>query len=178
MTRTAGATTSSLETEEFLSDDSDQLVRRFVLYDIVSGLSSSSDGTPDVIRYATNISLEVSLSDSYRMIYSPVLTIAYGEVLPSTFPASSDTNDDLQIKDVGVSASIGGTPSRQYTAWTWMFSTSNYSVGASPSVYVVFTSYSTFNWYPSPWEFCGLRYVWDESYDPLRIVNIGASSYV
>lgn len=102
-----GSTTINSLEPELLCDNRDQLVRRFMLYDIVSGYSSSSDGTPDVIRYATNITLEVSLSDSYRIIYSPVLTIAYGEVLPSTFPADAATNDDLQIEDVGVSAQVG-----------------------------------------------------------------------
>ena len=56
------------------------MVRRFFLYDAVSGVEAGNN-KPSVIRYASFINLEVSLDDTrQRKIYNPVLTIQYSEV--------------------------------------------------------------------------------------------------
>ena len=68
-----------------LCDATDVLVRRFFLVDLISGLGigSQSDALPNVIRYASQISLEVSqIKGNGRNIYPPVLTIQYTEIAP------------------------------------------------------------------------------------------------
>jgi meckelin len=69
----------------FLCDDTDLLVKRFFLSDIVSGISDSAED-PEVIRYASKITLETSISDSINgIIYSPVLSITYAESSTDTW---------------------------------------------------------------------------------------------
>ena len=72
-----------------LCDSGDVLVRRFFLYDIVSGVTSiNSDNSAnvEVIRYASEILLEASLvTNKFARIYAPVLTITYTEVKPATW---------------------------------------------------------------------------------------------
>ena len=74
-----------------LCDGTDVLVRRFFLVDLISGLTadSATGGLPQVMRYASQISLEVSQRTSNSgTIYPPVLTIQYTEVQP---PGKSTT---------------------------------------------------------------------------------------
>jgi meckelin len=106
VTLDGGSTTSNTLSPELLCDGDDVLVRRFFLYDIVSGFSSTSGDTPDVIRYAQNITIEMALSETYRVISNPVLTIQFGEALPSEFPAAESTNDDLEIADTGANTQV------------------------------------------------------------------------
>ena len=65
----------------FLCDSGDNVVRRFFLTDIISGMSTTStDGNPQVMRYASYMMLETSLSPtSFAHIFAPVLTIYYNE---------------------------------------------------------------------------------------------------
>ena len=66
-----------------LCDTGDVLVRRFYLFDSISGLSTGSTGLPVVMRYASSIILEVSqVKGGVRSIYPPVLTVQYTEVSP------------------------------------------------------------------------------------------------
>eukprot|EP01032_Pedospumella_encystans_P014840 gene14840-17019_t len=81
---------------EPLCDTGDVLTRRFFLYDTLSGISSiNSDNTAniEVIRYASDISLELSLvTNKFARIYAPVLTITYEESKPANwknFPVST-----------------------------------------------------------------------------------------
>lgn len=80
-----------------LCDVGDVLVKRFMLVDVVSGVSSiNSDNSPnvEVIRYASFISLEASLmTDKFARIYAPVLTITYTEDKPAAWQR-------LETKDV------------------------------------------------------------------------------
>ena len=101
-----GSTTINKLTPAHLCDKQDSLVRRFFLFDTVSGISSTSGSTPDVIRYAANITLEMALSeDEYRIPNTPVLTLYFGESETSTWPTASTTNDDLEISDTASSSS-------------------------------------------------------------------------
>lgn len=72
-----------------LCDVGDVLVKRFMLYDIVSGVSSiNADNTPnvEVVRYAAYISIEASLvTNKFARIYAPVLTITYNEDKPASW---------------------------------------------------------------------------------------------
>lgn len=70
-------------------DASDVLVRRFVLFDIVSGLTAASPSQPSVVRYASNVTLTVEIQRSPpSRIYPPVLTIKYAEANPSAWSSS------------------------------------------------------------------------------------------
>jgi meckelin len=65
-----------------LCAETDVLTRRFTLIDIVSGLSSTSQTTPEIIRYAKDITVEVSLSKENYGIFSPILSIYYDIARP------------------------------------------------------------------------------------------------
>ena len=66
-----------------LCDVRDQLVRRFYLYDIVSGIGALNTD-PTVVRYASYISLQTfRVSNTQRGIYPPALTIIYSETKPA-----------------------------------------------------------------------------------------------
>jgi hypothetical protein len=60
------------------------LVRRFFLYDTISGISSSSDGNykdkspPAVVRFANSVKIKIDLdpSDNER-IFPPYLEVSY-----------------------------------------------------------------------------------------------------
>lgn len=75
----------------------DILVRRFFLFDIVSGLTSASATVPQVMRFASDITLEVQISDNFRKIKAPILTIQYQESIPATWAAYIPTNDEGSI---------------------------------------------------------------------------------
>lgn len=81
-------------------DASDMLVRRFMLFDMVSGMTSaSSPGSPAVMRYASDIILETQISANYRTIKAPVLTIQYQESVPAswtTYYAASSTGPSIK----------------------------------------------------------------------------------
>jgi meckelin len=70
-----------------LCDTDDIIVKRFFLWDIVSGVTevnSRGGKTVETIRYADYISLEASLvTNKFARIYPPVLTIRYREVNPA-----------------------------------------------------------------------------------------------
>jgi meckelin len=82
-----------------LCDSSDVFVRRFFLFDRVSGISSSSIATsergpsqafisylPDVIRYASYLRLSIQLDpDNTGRILAPILTIDYSETNPGSW---------------------------------------------------------------------------------------------
>lgn len=92
-----------------LCEETDVLVRRFVLFDRVSGISAASSISsplnannptatyvPDILRYATTISLQVALtSDTSGHIYSPVLTIEYKEVPSGSWASDLSTSNTL-----------------------------------------------------------------------------------
>lgn len=81
-----GARTNNLVPRRVLCDEKDVLVRRFFLYDIVSGVSTASPSSPSVIRYASNISLTFQIRpDQSNAPLAPVLTIQYAEVRPSSW---------------------------------------------------------------------------------------------
>lgn len=65
----------------FLCDAGDNVVRRFFLTDIISGMSTTStNGNPQVMRYASYMMLETALSPTaFGKIFAPVLTIYYNE---------------------------------------------------------------------------------------------------
>lgn len=69
-----------------LCNEQDFLVRRFFLFDRVSGISSSSN-IPEVFRVASVIRLDVMINGNTN-IYAPVLTIEYQEVIPSLWSSS------------------------------------------------------------------------------------------
>lgn len=74
---------------KFLCDTTDILVRRFVLYDVISGLNANQ-ALPAVVRYASSISLEGSLRITFSPhMYAPVLTINYTESVPSSWYGST-----------------------------------------------------------------------------------------
>ena len=90
-----------------LCDADDILVRRFFLYDIVSGIQTGSGnyrGTgkiaPAVLRYAKTISLDISLVEEKQpLIYAPVLTIEYGEfVNPATIGTSTTMPYTVEVR--------------------------------------------------------------------------------
>lgn len=88
-----GATSSKpnkLNPSKNLCDSGDVLVRRFYLFDVVSGLSTGSTGLPVVMRYASNIILEVSqVKGGVRNVYPPVLTLQYTEISPPAIGSSA-----------------------------------------------------------------------------------------
>jgi len=81
------------KTPTFLCNSNDVLVRRFFLHDIVSGIGSADPSgqksdTPQIIRYASSITLEVGLqSSSSRYIYPPIITINYATTKPAQWSA-------------------------------------------------------------------------------------------
>ncbi|RYH14239.1 hypothetical protein EON65_33915 [archaeon] len=87
----------SITTDVALCTSSDVFVRRFFLFDVVSGVSSINS-YPEVIRYASYISLTVSIVDGKQTsIYPPVLTIEYSESsLDSWLPISPTSSTGLQ----------------------------------------------------------------------------------
>ena len=74
-----------------LCENSDVLVRRFFLYDVVSGIDvATQQTTPKVVRYADHMILAVNIQeDNPERITSPVLTINYKEVSTSNIAAPS-----------------------------------------------------------------------------------------
>lgn len=88
-----------------LCDPTNVLVKRFFLIDLVSGLSSSSTSTsttsagstsnilPIVMRYASQITLEVSKQVQNQIkIFPPVLTITYTEITPPILTSTSTSS--------------------------------------------------------------------------------------
>lgn len=91
-----GVTVNKKDTK-FLCDGTDVLVRRFFLYDIVSGLTSTTtlSSTLAVMRYASSITLETGLQTGRNsLIYPTVMTIEYSTVQPPALTAgtASDTS--------------------------------------------------------------------------------------
>ena len=57
-------------------DNGDVLVRRFFLYDVVTGLTAGSGQVPQVLRYASQISLSLAVvAGKPRQFLPPVLTL-------------------------------------------------------------------------------------------------------
>ena len=86
---------------DFLCNDADELVRRFFLTDITSGIADdgSSSLTPNVMRFASNIILEVGIrTNNPSKIYAPVLTVSYDTVEMST--VDSDTKAKYYVTAV------------------------------------------------------------------------------
>ena len=66
-----------------LCGETDVLVRRFFLFDVMSGVPSTATtgSTPSYVRFAKYINLELRIySDVPDTIYSPVLTVEYYDV--------------------------------------------------------------------------------------------------
>lgn len=89
-----------------LCDSTDTLVRRFYLFDIVSGISSVGS-KPEVIRYASFINLDTRrIQSTQRGVYPTVLTVTYSENLPSSwtqtnvFPSDSSSTEYIYTNDV------------------------------------------------------------------------------
>jgi len=87
---------------EDAEESNDVFVRRFMLYDTLSGVSDSSttndDGTyiPDVIRYANKITLSVQIQDtSAGKIYPPILELSYKEREVSYWDSDSTMKRDF-----------------------------------------------------------------------------------
>lgn len=87
---------------EDLCSKGDVNVRRFYLYDIISGITSdsfttlTSDGlpVPQIIRYASRIVLDTRIrTDDAQKIYVPILAIEYTEVDSSAF--GTDTSPTI-----------------------------------------------------------------------------------
>ena len=99
-TGAAGTQPNNLRPKANLCDSSDVLVRRFFLVDMISGLTadSATGGLPQVMRYASQISLEVSQRTANSgNIYPPVLTIQYTEVQPQAL-SSVETIVPYQVQ--------------------------------------------------------------------------------
>lgn len=73
-------------------DDHDHVVRRFYLFDVVSG-RETVDGDPTVIRYASKILFHVRrMKATQSGIYPPALTIQYATVAPSDWTEIDNDN--------------------------------------------------------------------------------------
>ena len=97
ITGSASNQPNKLRPTNSLCDTGDILVRRFFLVDLISGLTSGATGLPVVMRYASEISLEVAQTKgNVRNIYPPVLTIQYTETIPPT-PGSGGTIVSYQV---------------------------------------------------------------------------------
>ena len=84
-----GATLKNLLHPEDKCGEGDILVRRFMLADTTSGLTVASPNSPTVIRYASDITIEVDLEKETYVVKSPVLSIYYGVSSPQSWPALS-----------------------------------------------------------------------------------------
>ena len=94
----------------------DLLVTRFMLFDVVSGLTSSSGDIPSVIRYAADITIEVNLRDGEYTIFSPVLSIYYGVSQPGIWPNRAlDFNEDGTMNKINTARTVGIEFSGRYT---------------------------------------------------------------
>ena len=95
----ASEATPNNEVPDLLCNTGDVLVRRFFLYDIVSGITGASSydtSTPSVVRYAKTIQLETSIIGNYMVgMYPSVLTIEYEEV--STSGWTDGTTDTYTV---------------------------------------------------------------------------------
>jgi len=99
-TRSNGDFPNSLLTEEHFVDAEDVLTRRFFLFDKLTGITSASVGSnrPEVLRYASTISLEVSLrEDFFAKIYPPILTIEYKHTRPAEWDAKPLADVDFAV---------------------------------------------------------------------------------
>lgn len=118
-----GSTTYNKQNStEHLCDPDDQLVGRFMLYDVTSGFSSSTTTTtPEVVRYAKNIILETSLGDDFYNIYTPILTIEFGESQSASWPSGlgidddTATNDDLKVSKTAAANTVDYYVTARYT---------------------------------------------------------------
>jgi len=82
---------NQLYPKDLLCDTNDQLVKRFFLFDVVSGITTSSSTTFEIMRYGSYFHLQVALDpNKIRKIYAPVLTVYYEEV---TAPTPSQVHD-------------------------------------------------------------------------------------
>ena len=85
-----------------LCDSTDVLVRRFFLFDIVSGIDAAEQQTaPKYIRYAQHMILAMNIrTDNPEKVYSPVLTISYNEKISADIVAPSyDASGTYQRED-------------------------------------------------------------------------------
>lgn len=117
-----------------LCDKTDHLVRRFTLFDVVSGLSSTSSSIPEVVRYASDITVEVALSGINYGIYSPVLSIEYGLSQPGSWPAA-DTNDDTTVSTTETAKTVKYNWQGRYTMSMKTFENTLYGFGITASVF-------------------------------------------
>ena len=89
----SGTSTPNEQSPAYLCGGDDVLVRRFMLSDIVSGVTSATAGsatTPNVVRYATLIKMETSTKAAApEYIYPSVLTITYKESVVSKWSSGS-----------------------------------------------------------------------------------------
>jgi meckelin len=96
-TSSSSSSSSTMYTND-LCADSDKLVRRFYLYDAISGIETVNND-PRVMRYAAQIVLTTQLIPEFGQnaqgastdqIYAPVLRIDYMESVPSTWSATTE----------------------------------------------------------------------------------------
>ena len=67
----------------FAVSDKWKLSRRFFIFDTMSGVVSTGDSTPSVVRWANEINLKIELDlDTPESIYRPYLIIDYKETKP------------------------------------------------------------------------------------------------
>jgi len=93
MTIDGGSVYRNFRNPQDVCDGQDILVRRFMLADIVSGLTSTSPKIPTVIRYASEITVEVALEKETYRVKSPVLSISYGVSVPGNWPSYASAID-------------------------------------------------------------------------------------
>ena len=104
-TRDGGSTYLNALHPQPLCALTDVLVRRFTLMDTVSGVSTTStNGVPSIIRYAADITMEVSLSKENYGIFAPVLSIAYEIAQPGLWPDESESIGDSGILDTALTS--------------------------------------------------------------------------
>ena len=133
-TKIDGTIALNVKRPGLLCDKSDFLVRRFTLFDVVSGVSATSSGSPEAMRYATDITLEVSLSGIDYGIYSPVLSIEYGVSQPSSWPAP-DTNDDTTVSTTETAKTVTYEWQGRYTMSMANFERNLYGFGITACVF-------------------------------------------
>lgn len=125
----SSSTSSTIYTNDLCATD-DKLVRRFYLFDAISGIETINSD-PRVIRYAARIVLTTQLipetsagasGASTDNIYAPVLRIDYMESVPSTWGAVTET--------LGSSSSSSSSSSATTTTYTYTDDIVSYSFAA------------------------------------------------
>lgn len=145
------ASTSVISTlSNSLCSDSDQLVRRFFLFDGISGISTLNSD-PRVVRYAASITIMTQLipqttsgeqGASSDEIYSPVLRIQYAESAPASWASKTFVKEAPTATTISTTSTTSSTTTSTTTDDEVTYSLQVFYISDMTTFYTILQGFS------------------------------------